>query len=192
MLSYWYLVPCTLVPMQLGMQKVETCWLYHQSQMPYSSTSLQVTPLFEETDICTLMQQCYCFSGYHLFPTGGILPWVSPAWRLTLHMSCINSGYLPCQGENKLHIHLERRLNNDCLLICMVPRLLDHVMMNVLWISCGRPLQIIWYFLWTATHKWSPYLLGGCHVRGGFITLSAGLPQPGARRRPGLGRLTVP
>ena len=42
-------------------------------------------------------------------------------------------------------------------------------MMNVLYIRCGRPLQIIGYFFGNALHKWSPYVIGRCPVGGGPV-----------------------
>ena len=117
------------------------------SNMPYSSTSLQVTPLLHNKTINELWCNTDCSNKLHFcFPTGGILPRGSPADRLTLRRSCINSCYLPGQGEIKFTFILNANWK-WMFADCVFSQLFDDVMMNVLQIRC-RPLQIIWCFHW--------------------------------------------
>ena len=99
--------------------------------MPYSSTALQVTPIVQNTDMNVDATSVFLTNTMHFQPEASY-QWVHQHTGLHCKISCLNSGYLPRQGEIKLHIHHERRLDIDAMVTCMFPTLLHDFMMNVL------------------------------------------------------------
>ena len=148
--------------------------------MPYSSTALQVTPIVQNTDMNVDATIVFLTNTMHFQPEASY-QWVHQHTGLHCKISCLNSGYLPRQGEIKLHIRSWTKIRYWCHGYLYVSYIVtwfhDECAVDGLWETMANHLMLSGKCLALVP----TYLLEGVPFWSCSVTWPAGLPQPVVR-----------